>query len=230
MLIRKILSVVLSLAAAATAEQIPAELLQYGPTAEVFRRPKSIRVARAFSDPPMNLLGTSAGAHGVRLAPGTELAVTLPSGSDKAGGALTVGVRYLEGTIIGDMVRMQGLMDDFYAKHPDIKVEWVTLEENVLRQKVTTDIATKGGQFDVLTIGNPHAAFKHLGFMAFLNPSVAMLALVPRQPRSLDFITQLDLVGDVEFGPLHSRPRQPLILTAMRAWHLEVPPISTCLE
>ncbi len=53
----------------------------------------------------------------------------------------------------GDMVRMQGLMDDFYAKNPDIKVNWVTLEENVLRQKVTTDIATKGGQFDVLTIG-----------------------------------------------------------------------------
>jgi sorbitol/mannitol transport system substrate-binding protein len=53
----------------------------------------------------------------------------------------------------GDMVRMQGLMDDFYKKHPDIHVNWVTLEENVLRQKVTTDIATKGGQFDVLTIG-----------------------------------------------------------------------------
>ncbi len=53
----------------------------------------------------------------------------------------------------GDMIRMQGLMDDFYAKNPDIKVEWVTLEENILRQKVTTDIATKGGQFDVLTIG-----------------------------------------------------------------------------
>jgi len=53
----------------------------------------------------------------------------------------------------GDMVRMQGLMDDFYKKNPDIKVNWVTLEENVLRQKVTTDIATKGGQFDVLTIG-----------------------------------------------------------------------------
>jgi len=53
----------------------------------------------------------------------------------------------------GDMIRMQGLMADFNAKHPDITVEWVTLEENVLRQKVTTDIATKGGQFDVLTIG-----------------------------------------------------------------------------
>jgi len=53
----------------------------------------------------------------------------------------------------GDMIRMQGLMDDFTAKNPDIQVEWVTLEENVLRQRVTTDIATKGGAFDVLTIG-----------------------------------------------------------------------------
>ncbi len=53
----------------------------------------------------------------------------------------------------GDMIRMQSLMGEFNAKYPDIQVEWVTLEENVLRQKVTTDIATKGGQFDVLTIG-----------------------------------------------------------------------------
>jgi sorbitol/mannitol transport system substrate-binding protein len=53
----------------------------------------------------------------------------------------------------GDMIRMQGLMDDFYAKNPDIKVEWVTLEENVLRQNVTNDIATGGGQYDVVTIG-----------------------------------------------------------------------------
>ncbi|GAA6188283.1 sugar ABC transporter substrate-binding protein [Litorivita sp. NS0012-18] len=53
----------------------------------------------------------------------------------------------------GDMIRMQGLTDDFTAKHPDIKVEWVTLEENVLRQRVTQDIAAKGGQFDVMTIG-----------------------------------------------------------------------------
>lgn len=53
----------------------------------------------------------------------------------------------------GDMIRMQGLTEDFTAKNPDITVKWVTLEENVLRQRVTTDIATKGGQFDVLTIG-----------------------------------------------------------------------------
>ncbi len=69
------------------------------------------------------------------------------------------GVAWAETTITvatvnnGDMVRMQGLMDDFYAKNPDIKVEWVTLEENVLRQNLTTDIATGGGQYDVMTIG-----------------------------------------------------------------------------
>ncbi|QKJ86196.1 sorbitol/mannitol transport system substrate-binding protein [Paramixta manurensis] len=54
----------------------------------------------------------------------------------------------------GDMIRMQKLTSDFTAKHPDIKLNWVTLEENILRQRVTTDIATKGGQYDVVTIGN----------------------------------------------------------------------------
>ena len=53
----------------------------------------------------------------------------------------------------GDMIRMQGLTSEFTAANPGITVEWVTLEENVLRQKVTTDIATKGGQFDIMTIG-----------------------------------------------------------------------------
>ncbi|MEI5680236.1 MULTISPECIES: ABC transporter substrate-binding protein [unclassified Mesorhizobium] len=53
----------------------------------------------------------------------------------------------------GDMVRMQKLTEDFTSKNPDIQLEWVTLEENVLRERVTTDIATKGGQYDVMTIG-----------------------------------------------------------------------------
>src|SRR5476649_418254 len=52
-----------------------------------------------------------------------------------------------------DMIRMQRLSKVFEAQHPDIKLNWVVLEENVLRQRLTTDIATKGGQFDVLTIG-----------------------------------------------------------------------------
>ncbi|WP_268800979.1 ABC transporter substrate-binding protein [Pseudomonas huanghezhanensis] len=52
-----------------------------------------------------------------------------------------------------DMIRMQRLSKVFEAQHPDIKLNWVVLEENVLRQRLTTDIATQGGQFDVLTIG-----------------------------------------------------------------------------
>ena len=51
------------------------------------------------------------------------------------------------------MVLMQELSEDFTNKNPDIKLEWVTLEENILRQRVTTDIAAKGGQYDVMTIG-----------------------------------------------------------------------------
>ncbi|MEL6915751.1 MAG: sugar ABC transporter substrate-binding protein [Pseudomonadota bacterium] len=52
----------------------------------------------------------------------------------------------------GDMIRMQGYTDQFTAD-TGIAVEWVTLEENVLRQRVTTDITTRGGAFDIMTIG-----------------------------------------------------------------------------
>ena len=52
-----------------------------------------------------------------------------------------------------DMVIMQSLTDEFEKAHPDIELDWVVLEENVLRQRMTSDIATDGGQFDVMTIG-----------------------------------------------------------------------------
>ena len=53
----------------------------------------------------------------------------------------------------GHMIEMQKHSDAFEKANPDIKLKWVTLEEGVLRSRVTTDIATKGGQFDVMTIG-----------------------------------------------------------------------------
>ena len=53
----------------------------------------------------------------------------------------------------GDMIRMQKMTAPFAEANPDIELEWVTLEENILRERVTTDIATNGGQYDVLTIG-----------------------------------------------------------------------------
>ena len=77
----------------------------------------------------------------------TATAVSLIAGS----------AAYAENIVIatvnnGDMIRMQGLTDDFTSKTGHT-VEWVTLEENVLRQRVTTDITTKGGAFDIMTIG-----------------------------------------------------------------------------
>src|SRR5580692_836874 len=52
-----------------------------------------------------------------------------------------------------DMIIMQKLSPQ-WEKATGNKLNWVVLEENVLRQRVTTDIATKGGQFDILTIGS----------------------------------------------------------------------------
>ena len=72
---------------------------------------------------------------------------------------MTAGSAFAEGKTItiatvnnGDMIRMQGYTDQF-TEATGIAVEWVTLEENVLRQRVTTDITTKGGAFDIMTIG-----------------------------------------------------------------------------
>ncbi|CAN5214943.1 ABC transporter ATP-binding protein [soil metagenome] len=69
-----------------TAVMDAGELLQYGPTAEVFHRPASLRVARAFSDPPMNLLPATGNGQRITLMPGLDLELAV-------GGAVTVGVR-----------------------------------------------------------------------------------------------------------------------------------------
>ncbi|HEY4352706.1 MAG TPA: sugar ABC transporter substrate-binding protein [Paraburkholderia sp.] len=52
-----------------------------------------------------------------------------------------------------DMIELKKLSPAFEKANPDIKLNWVILEENVLRQRATTDITTGSGQFDVMTIG-----------------------------------------------------------------------------
>ncbi len=56
----------------------------------------------------------------------------------------------------GDMVRMQKLSPQ-WEEATGNTINWVVLEENVLRQNVTTDISTGGGQYDVMTIGTYEA-------------------------------------------------------------------------
>ena len=53
----------------------------------------------------------------------------------------------------GDMERMRVLSSEFEKKNPDIKLEWVELDENTLRQRLEIDIALRSGKFDLMTIG-----------------------------------------------------------------------------
>lgn len=53
----------------------------------------------------------------------------------------------------GNMKDMEGLKSEFEKANPGITVKFQVMEEGDLRAKVTTDIATDGGAYDVITIG-----------------------------------------------------------------------------
>ena len=94
----------------------------------------------------------------------------------------------------GHMIEMEKLGKFFEKDNPGIKLKWVTLEEGVLRQRVTTDIATKGGQFDVMTIGmyeTPIWAQK--GWLQAIKPDAAfdINDLLPAMRNGLSFHGQL---------------------------------------
>jgi sorbitol/mannitol transport system substrate-binding protein len=88
---------------------------------------------------------------GLRATVAATVLLLLPAGAHPARADSTITIATVNN---GDMVVMQRLSSEFEKQHPDIHLRWVVLEENVLRQRVTTDIATKAGQFDILTIGN----------------------------------------------------------------------------
>src|SRR5262244_954734 len=51
------------------------------------------------------------------------------------------------------MIELKKLSSKFEEKNPDIKLNWVIAEENILRQRVTTDVSQGSGQFDIVYIG-----------------------------------------------------------------------------
>jgi sorbitol/mannitol transport system substrate-binding protein len=77
---------------------------------------------------------------------------TLLATSLLASGGLFAGQITVATVNNGHMIEMQKLTPEF-EKQTGVKVKWVTLEEGALRQRVTADISTKGGQFDIMTIG-----------------------------------------------------------------------------
>jgi sorbitol/mannitol transport system substrate-binding protein len=51
------------------------------------------------------------------------------------------------------MQDMNRLLPEFNKLHPDIKVNIIFLEEGDLRNAITQDVATGGGQYDIMTVG-----------------------------------------------------------------------------
>src|SRR6266478_1560609 len=70
------------------------------------------------------------------------------------------------------MVQMEQLTTQVFQKdHPNIKVNFVTLPENELRSKVTQDVATNAGKFDIATIGSYETPiWAHNGWIQDLSP------------------------------------------------------------
>ena len=56
----------------------------------------------------------------------------------------------------GHMINMQKVAEA-WTEETGIQLEWVPLEEGVLREQVTSDTATGGGQYDVINIGMQEA-------------------------------------------------------------------------
>ena len=56
----------------------------------------------------------------------------------------------------GHMINMQKVAE-VYTGVTGVKLNWVSLEEGVLREQVTSDTATSGGQYDIVNIGMQEA-------------------------------------------------------------------------
>jgi len=80
------------------------------------------------------------------------------------GFGLTAGIAAAEGhtslTIAivnnGHMINMQTVAEAYTAE-TGVELNWVSLEEGVLREQVTSDTATGGGQYDIINIGMQEA-------------------------------------------------------------------------
>jgi len=56
----------------------------------------------------------------------------------------------------GHMINMQTVAEA-YTEETGVELNWVSLEEGVLREQVTSDTATGGGQYDIINIGMQEA-------------------------------------------------------------------------
>lgn len=83
----------------------------------------------------------------------TALGLTLGIASASVAGAESLTIAIVNN---GHMINMQSVAEA-YTADTGIELKWVSLEEGVLREQVTSDTATGGGQYDVINIGMQEA-------------------------------------------------------------------------
>jgi polyol transport system substrate-binding protein len=83
------------------------------------------------------------------------LALSGCAGAGGGGGGGGSGSKSINVLMVGNpqMVDIQKLTKDSFTKDTGIKVNYTVLPENELRDKVTQDVATGAGQYDVATVG-----------------------------------------------------------------------------
>ena len=92
----------------------------------------------------------------MKLLRNTALGLTL----GVAGASIVTAAAHTELTIAivnnGHMINMQTVAEAYTAE-TGVTLNWVSLEEGVLREQVTSDTATGGGQYDIINIGMQEA-------------------------------------------------------------------------
>ena len=63
----------------------------------------------------------------------------------------TLAVAIVSNSQMQDAISLSHL---FESEHPDIHLNFISLPENEARAKITTDVSTQGGEFDVVMISN----------------------------------------------------------------------------
>jgi sorbitol/mannitol transport system substrate-binding protein len=127
----------------------------------------------------MSLTSTTRRRRGLSLAMATALlgataaACSNPNStsSSSSGGAQTITVAVTANPLMTTIENLTA--GGFEASHPNIKVKFVTYDENTERADVEKDVAAHGGQYDVVMIGpNDIASWANNGWIDGLNTEV----------------------------------------------------------
>ncbi len=113
------------------------------------------------------------------------LAACAPSSQSSSSSTTTLTVATVNNS---NMVQMEQLTKQVFEKdHPNIKVNFVTLPENDLRTKVTQDVATNSGKFDIATIGSYETPiWAHNGWIQDLSPYFAKMSASEKSSYNYD--------------------------------------------